>query len=348
MKTRMTVLAALATLLVASAACVPPAAGATPATPTGVAGGSAVQATGSPAGTGPARGVPIERVEPQALLRIFPADALVGPRMLAVVGGKVWLTSSAGIVSIDPSTDDATAPALGPGSALYGQRDAIWQTTPRLGKVTRYRGPALEPDLVIDVDDPEGVDGDATAVWVAAHHSGSVLRLDPISGALVETIQIGPDGPSGPMNPRVAPSGIWLAVPNIGAIARIDAATNHALTIPSGRSAPCGGTTVADDAVWVSTCDDHYTIHVDPTTNTVVGLADVGGPNGSPLLIAGRPWVPVRNRMVRIDPDTDTVDRILSFDDGRFSGLATIEAFGSVWIGSEDGRVARLSIDLFR
>jgi streptogramin lyase len=346
MQSRMIGVAVLAALVVASAACVPQSAAATSASPTGRTGGSADLATRSPAAA-PARSVPIERVEPQALLRVFPADALVGPRMLAVAGGKMWLTSSAGIVSIDPSTDEATAPALGPGSALYGQDDTIWQTTPRLGRVTRYRVPGLEPDVVINVDNPEGVDGDATGVWVADHHAGSVLRLDPTSGAIVETIRIGPEGPSGPMNPRVVPSGIWLAVPNASAIARIDSATNLALTIPSRQSVPCGGTTVADDAVWVSTCDDDYAIHVDPTTNIVVGLADVGGPNGLPLLIAGRPWVPVRNRIVRIDPETDTVDRILAFGDGRFKGIATIEGFGSVWIGSEDGRIARLSIDLF-
>lgn len=316
---------------------------------TGAACAAVSIATGASPTTSPApHGVRVSNVKPEATLDVFPGAAQVGPGMFARTGEWLWATSSGGIARIDPESNQWTAfPAL-PGSALFATESAIWQTTPALSRVTRFSPPNLEPGLDLDIDYPSGVDGDGSAIWVAGHHTGTVLKLDPVTGATTATITVGPAGTSGPNNPALAPSGLWVVVTNAAAIVRIDPATAEVTSISSSGAVPCGGSTVAVDAVWVSTCEAAFTLRVDPATNAVVAAIDVGGSNGEPVVVDGRPWVPVGNRLVRIDPATDRVDRILRIADGRFSGVATIDAFGSIWVGSADGRIVRLAVEVLR
>jgi streptogramin lyase len=112
------------------------------------------------------------------------------------------------------------------------------------------------------------------------------------------------------------------------------------------ETSPCGGIAVQAQAVWVSSCyDDHFAVRIDPRTNTNVAEIDIGGNNGGAVIIDGSPWFPVANRLVRIDPATNRIDRVVEFAPDGFLGFGSAIGFDAVWIGGlEPGQVARIPL----
>jgi hypothetical protein len=95
----------------------------------------------------------------------------------------------------------------------------------------------------------------------------------------------------------------------------------------------------------VSSCfDDHFAVRIDPRINAVVAEIDIGGPNGGPILVDGYPWFPVYNQLIRIDPATNHIDRIVKFaKSAEFAAFGATVGFDAVWIGGQ-GRIARIPI----
>ncbi len=91
---------------------------------------------------------------------------------------------------------------------------------------------------------------------------------------------------------------------------------------------------------------------IDPATNRLVSIVDVGGFNYEPTVVDGALWFPVwdvlsgRGRVVRIDPAKNDVTAVADLGRGfRFRG--TVAAFGSLWVSTADGRVVRLPLSAF-
>jgi DNA-binding beta-propeller fold protein YncE len=89
---------------------------------------------------------------------------------------------------------------------------------------------------------PEGIGFLYGKVWVANHHrdapgsGGSVVELDPDTGALLGRVPVGaPIFCCGPQELTVADGSIWTGVPNLNAVARIDPATLTATLVPGGN-----------------------------------------------------------------------------------------------------------------
>lgn len=121
---------------------------------------------------------------------------------------------------------------------------------------------------------------------------------------------------------------------------RIDARTYKVVATIKTKASPCGGITLEEHAVWVSTCfDDTKAIRIDPKTNTVVAEVEIGGRNGGAVVIDGYPWFPVDNHLVRVDPATNRLDRVVEFDEW-FESFGAVVAFDSIWIGSVAGEIA--------
>jgi streptogramin lyase len=187
---------------------------------------------------------------------------------------------------------------------------------------------------------PKGVLANADGVWVADVHGGAVLRIDPATNALATSISVGPTGPSGPNWLASGLGSIWVDIPNTRSVVRIDPVTDlveATLRAPDGFTA-CGGLLTAADALWVGTCEGSPAVaRFDPATNLPVTIVPVPGYGGL-TLIGDAVWAsvdtgdPNTGLLIRIDPATNTIDRVLE-PDVLFAGGGNIAVVGdSVWV----------------
>ncbi len=203
---------------------------------------------------------------------------------------------------------------------------------------------------------PKGVLATADAVWVADLRGGAVLRVDPATDTVIETVTVGPEGSSGPNWLGSGLGSIWVDIPNNGTVVRVSPVTNTiqaTIEVPTNLTA-CGGFAVDTDAVWVSSCSaGTVVIRIDPTTNTVVSTTELGG-YASVTLINGAPWVSVdlgsadSGYLGRIDPATNLVDRVVVPDIAFGGGGDILQAAGAVWVtDGYNGKLLRLPMSAF-
>ena len=87
---------------------------------------------------------------------------------------------------------------------------------------------------------------------------------------------------------------LWVGVGNKQAVVRVDPRANKiAATIQLPRSVvPCGGIAVSAAAVWVTSCLELKTVaRIDPRTNTVASILDVGGVANQPAADGNTVWL---------------------------------------------------------
>jgi hypothetical protein len=265
---------------------------------------------------------------------------------LAASADAVWAATPHGLTRIDPGTLEVKPVN---GAELFGIAaidDAVWTANFGFSTVTRVDATTGKSTVVVELlGNANTVSILGNSVWVAQHRGGTVTRLQEPSGKVVKEVRVGPKGPAGPHAVAAAVDGVWVGVTNIGSVVRIDPSTNAVVATIKTTASPCGGIAVQPSAVWVSSCyDDHVAIRIDPRTNTVVAEIDIGGPNGGAVLVDGYPWFPVRHRLVRIDPATNAIDRIVEFTKDPFGSYGTTLAFDSIWVGGENGLIARLPL----
>jgi hypothetical protein len=94
-------------------------------------------------------------------------------------------------------------------------------------------------------------------------------------------------------------------------------------------------------------------VRIDPVANKVVATINLGGNGDYPIVVNGVPWLAVESasgqpaRLVRIDPTTNAIDRVVSVGDS-FRGADLVVATGSVWvIDSANGNILRLPLAAF-
>lgn len=261
-------------------------------------------------------------------------------------GTFLWGLAPGRIDRIDPTKNKVTGSApLGPVTDLYNGlavNDAgLWATDWDSAALYRVDKATLKVVTTIPVGlAPKGVLANADGVWVADTHGGAVLRVDPATNKVIATISVGRLGNSGPNWLASGLGSIWTDIPNNGTVARIDAVSGTiqaTFEMPFGFIA-CGGFAIASDAVWVSGCDASAALwRLDPRTNTPVSVVPIPG-HGGPTFIGDALWVSVdggdasTGMLVRIDPATNTIDRVLLPDAPFGGGGGIVVAAGSVWV----------------
>ena len=294
-----------------------------------------------------------------ALVKIEGSIRVQNPVGLAVSGDAVWAPTSTGAVRIDSRTNALTAIKFGSGNdeidGITADESAAWVTDFDASMVYRIDSKTLRVVAQIPVGlNPEEIFSTPDAVWVANHRDGTVSRIDPHSNRVAATIKIGPTGPSGPQWVAVGLGSVWVSVPSIDSVVRIDAQSNSILATIVGAH---GGIAVSNDVVWV--VQEHSAARIDPKTNQIVATVDIGGDANDPAVIGNAPWFVVAHpgspgNLVRIDPATNQVDRVLRLlDEGGSTPLelsdatlARTTAAKSLWIAdlSEPGQVFRVPI----
>ncbi len=183
---------------------------------------------------------------------------------------------------------------------------------------------------------PGAVAAGAGAVWVASPDGGRVSRIDPSSGAVVDTIKVGDD----PSAIAVGEGSVWVANAGGPNVSRISPDTNEVVdTIEtcSGPNAIAAGL----GAVWVTCAFDAMALRIDPETAATRQIVLPGTPTG--IAVAdGAVWVSITTSaiVVRVDPATLEVISEIEVGNGP---EALVAASGAIWVANRlDGTVDRL------
>jgi YVTN family beta-propeller protein len=291
----------------------------------------------------PFAGVPETRVDAD-VMRVPGTDT----GYLSVTTDAVWAAASSGLLRIDPTTLEFEQVERAPRFGMAASPDAIWVTDFDAGIVSRIDPATSERTDVAELSgNPAALALSGESVWVAQQRGGSVTRLEATSGNVVAEVAMAGASADGFMKGIAADEqSVWVGISGSGVVVRIDPSTNEVVAEIETTTSPCGGIALQPDAVWVSSCfDDHYAIHIDPRTDELVAEIDIRGHNGGAVLVDGYPWFPVGNRLVRIDPATDRIDQIVAFAPDEFTSFGATLGFDAIWVGSSDGRIARIPIE---
>ena len=201
---------------------------------------------------------------------------------VAITPDSVWVGSSGpyAVHRIDPKTNQrvATVTLRGePCSGLATGFGSLW--VPLCGKAATLAQVDLRSNRVVNVfrvgpAAPEG--GIATSpdsVWLVVDKKGSLVRIDPASGALLQTIKV----PSGSYNPFYSDGRIWVTRAEGSEVTSVDAATGAVLgsvrTGPGPRFLTAGG-----GAVWTLNQGDGTLTRIPTASNQSPKTIALGTP----------------------------------------------------------------------
>ena len=301
-------------------------------------------ATASPSPSPPATpsGPPPISVTPEATISVQK------PLFMATDGAVPWLINEAGeVVRIDPASNSIGAsnvigPPGDPYQGIAADATAVWVTDWTTQHIFRVDPGTLQvAETITAGSGSKGVIVAESRVWVADTRGGAVLRIDPETNLVAATVNVGPTGPSGPNWLADGLGSVWVDVPNNGTVARIDPVTDtvQATIHAPDTFTPCGGIAVGTDAAWVTACaEQKQMIAIDAADDTVRATIQLDGFGYYPTMIDGAPWVALNReradngQIVRIDPLTDSVDRVLVPGTSFHGGGNLVVAAGSVWV----------------
>jgi YVTN family beta-propeller protein len=215
-------------------------------------------------------------------------------------------------------------------SALAAGDGSVWAANADAGTVSR-----IDPrsGTVVDTvpvrSTPSGVAVGDGAVWVTDNLSQTVSRVDPAVDRVVQTTPVG----NGPEGVAVSDGSVWVANSSDGTLSRIDSISGdvvRTIALGSGASDVAAG----EGAVWVSDETGDRVFRVDPRSDQVTASINVG--TGPTAITTGFGSVWVANSLdgtvSRIDPQTNSVTATVTVGDGA-GGIAP--GAGAVWVTSQ-------------
>jgi hypothetical protein len=174
---------------------------------------------------------------------------------------------------------------------------------------------------------------DGTTAWVS-DVGHSVDKVDLVSGKVLTTIDV----PVGPKELAVGFGSVWVMCDNGKTIARIDMATDAVSALIPEPGGPAN-VAIGDDAVWVWSHGQQL-IRVDPLTDTIVAAIDgiSPGPGAGVAYGGGYAWVAVVDGVAKVDPATNTiVDVIPVPQPGSWIDIVYFD--GELFVSTIDGHV---------
>ncbi len=197
--------------------------------------------------------------------------------------------------------------------------EAAWVTNAEGGTVSRLDPTSGEVVATVDIGgEVIGVGADAEAAWVADTDVGTLVRL-PVDGGDPSSVAVGAQ----PRIVALTPTDAWVTLLGENSVARVDRASGTVVaTIPVGRDPR--GLVVDGDDVWVTNYADGTVSRIDAAGNTVVATVPVGGNPVNAVVADAGVWVadPGTDSLILIDPEADAeADRITGVGDGP-NGMA--------------------------
>jgi peptide/nickel transport system substrate-binding protein len=224
-----------------------------------------------------------------------------------------------------------------PGDVAVGA-GGVWVTLPDRGAVMRIDPKTMTVrDTILVGADPSGVAIGEASVWVTNGGSSTISRISTDTESVVQTI----DAPGGPSGIAVDEDGVWVANSLSATVTRLDPDSGEPLATIGVGDQPAD-VAIDGSGVWVANAASGNVSRIDPARDLAVQAVEVG--NGPRAIAAGADGIWVANfldgTVSRIDPGTNAVVDTSSVRDAP-TGLAL--GSDSVWVShGADGSVARI------
>jgi virginiamycin B lyase len=173
---------------------------------------------------------------------------------VAITAGAVWVASTGpfAVNRIDPATNTKIAGVALPGEACAGLAvgaGSLWvplcTAQPSLAKIDLKNNTLTSIFPVGPPAEEGGIAFGAGSVWLIVDKLGSLARIDPVNGAVLDTFHV----PAGSYNPAFLAGTVWVTRADGAELTGIDAATGKitatVATGPNPRFLTVGG-----GAVW--------------------------------------------------------------------------------------------------
>jgi virginiamycin B lyase len=200
---------------------------------------------------------------------------------VAVTADSVWIgaTGPFAVHKIDPMTNKRVATVLLPGEPCAGLATgfgALW--VPLCGRTQTLAKVDLSSNKLLNVFKigaaaESGITTSPDSVWLVTDKQGSLIRIDPSSGAVKQTTRI----PPGSYNPFYSDGQIWVTRADGSEITSVDAATGAVLaTAPTGPGPRF--LTAGAGAVWTLNQGDGSLTRIDAHTKQATATIALGIP----------------------------------------------------------------------
>ena len=238
----------------------------------------------------------VTRIDPghNAVLKTIPVGPV--PYQIAPAGGGMWVATQDAAVKIDPATD-------------------------RVVRRTPYpRSPHTETPNKAGV----ALDADSHGVWVSTA-SGTVLRLRPSDGRLVEKIRVQPVPLSSPGQVAIDGNNVWVS--------------SYAITRGPGP----GGTGGAEYG------PSNHLVDISATTNKIIARVPSAGypvesmlAHDNTLLMVGVDYAHGKSVLIRTDSPYEELTYVRPLGGSSFD---VVDTHGFLWIPSWDDRTLQILPD---
>jgi class 3 adenylate cyclase len=229
--------------------------------PTGAAvGGDALWIT-SGFGTAAGPDAAVSRFDPASnqLNAVFHVP--INSQSITFGGGAVWVAdvNTASVTRYDPvahTTQTIALPASArPDSIAFGSLggDAVWVGDDLSRNVYRIGASGANPISTFTVGGPtSAISLGPDAVWVASGKTDAVYALDPVTGAVRTSIDVGADGCDAPTSIATNLRGVWIACALSQRVVRVDPAQSAVTASLAVRDTPIVLASASDGSVWVA------------------------------------------------------------------------------------------------
>jgi virginiamycin B lyase len=266
---------------------------------------------------------------------------------VAVTSEGVWVGSKKpnSVKQVDPSTNQVTSVELpgDPCSGLAADLHSLW--VPLCGRVPKLAKVNLKTRALVTFDvgpaAPEGgIAIGAGSIWLITDKHGSLVRIDPDSGSILQTTHV----PSGSYNPVFSDGRIWVTRAAGSEVTSVDATTGkvlqHYATGRHPRFVTAGG-----GAVWTVGQGDGSLSRIDVTGQRPVLTLQLHTPGvGGDITYAdGRIWTTLMKTPLSI---IDVSSSVVLCQWKGAGGDAIGVGYGTIWLTNYSaGTVSRIALD---
>ncbi len=297
----------------------------------------------------PAQGV--ASPPPRSISELTPAATIhVGKTAdwVAITPDAVWVASTGpyAVHRIDPKTGKRVASVTLPGEPCAGLATgfgSLWvpmcTASPSLAKVDLTANRLTAVFAVGPAAAEGGVTTGAGGVWLIVDKLGTLVRIDPTTGAIRQTVKV----PAGSYNPRFTDGQVWVTRAEGAELSRIDAATGTVLdTVRTGPNPRF--LTSAAGAMWTLNQGDGTLTRIDirsPSLTTTIALGTPGHGGdigfGGGMVWTTMPKVPLS----AVDTGTNTLRCQWAGPGGDSLGIG----HGAIWLTDyHAGTLSRIAL----
>lgn len=267
---------------------------------------------------------------------------------VAITDDAVWVASTGpyAVHRIDPKTNRLVASVTFAGEPCAGLAigfGSLWvplcTPTPSLAKVDLAANRLSAVFAVGAAAAESGITVGAGSVWLIVDKHGALVRIDPVSGAIRQTIHV----PTGSYNPIFSDGRIWVTRAEGAEVTGLDAATGTVVaTVRTGPKPRF--VTAATGMIWTLNQGDGTLTRVDAQTQAAATIAlGTPGHGGDIAFGAGMVWTTMpKMPLSAVDARTETLRCRWAGPGGDSLGVG----HGAIWLTDyHAGTIARIALE---